>query len=139
MTARPLTYPRTHRLSSPLRFKAVYDARVRDTRGPLVIYALPNRLQHCRLGLSVSRRVGTAPRRNRIKRLLRESFRAMQHDMPGAYDLVIVLRPHVPMTLAEYQGILRAAVAKVHSAWERRPRDEKPPAPKPADDSAPKA
>ncbi len=37
-----LSYPRTHRLSSPPRFKAVYDARVRETRGPLAIHALPN-------------------------------------------------------------------------------------------------
>jgi ribonuclease P protein component len=115
-----LTYPRSHRLSSPWRFKAVYDARVRETRGPIVVYALPNDQGHSRLGLSVSRQVGVAPRRNRIKRLLRESFRAMQHGMPAAYDLVIVVRPHVPFPLEEYQKILNAALTKLHDAWQRR-------------------
>src|SRR5580698_6651158 len=100
------TFPRTHRLSSPLRFSAVYDARTRETRGPIVVYALPNDLGHPRLGLSVSRKVGVAPRRNRIKRLLREGFRAIQFDLPAGYDLVIVVRPHVPLALDEYQRIL---------------------------------
>jgi ribonuclease P protein component len=121
----PLTYPRSHRLSSPLRFKAVYDARVRETRGPIVVYALPNDLGHSRLGLSVSRHVGVAPRRNRIKRLLRESYRAMQHELPAGYDLVIVVRPHVPFPLEEYQKILSAALTKLHVAWQRRGQAKK--------------
>ena len=66
------------------------------------------------LGLSVAARVGTAPRRNRIKRLLREAFRLMQHDFPRPYDLVIVVRPHEPLILAEYQRILRALMVKLH-------------------------
>ena len=98
------TYPRSHRLCSPLRFAAVYEARTRNTRADCRL-CVPNDLGHARLGLSVSRHVGVAPRRNRIKRLLRESFRATQHDMP-AYDLVIVVRPHVPLTLEEYKKTL---------------------------------
>ena len=61
---------------------AVYDAKVRESHGPIMVYGKPNRLAHSRLGLSVSRKVGTAPRRNRIRRLLREAFRHMQHDLP---------------------------------------------------------
>jgi ribonuclease P protein component len=120
MSPGPLTFPRTHRLSSPLRFKAVYDARVSDNRGPIVVYSLPNELGHVRLGLSVSRRVGVAPRRNRIKRLLRESLRAMQHDIPAGYDLVIVVRPHRPLPLEDYSKMLRSTITKLHSTWMRR-------------------
>ena len=39
------------------------------------------------------RMVGTAPVRNRIKRLLREAFRLHPYDLPRGYDLVIVVRP----------------------------------------------
>jgi ribonuclease P protein component len=120
LTTPRLFYPRSHRLSSPLRFKAVYDAKVRETRGPVVVYALPNDLPHSRLGLSVSRRVGTAPRRNRIKRLLRESFRLTQHELPPGYDLVIVVRPHEPLDLPAYQQMLSGAIAKLDAAWKRR-------------------
>ena len=68
-------FPKSLHLRKPAEFAAVYDARVREARGPLLVYAKPNDLGHARLGLSTSRKVGTAPRRNRIRRLLREAFR----------------------------------------------------------------
>jgi len=114
------TFPRTHRLSTPPRFAAVYDARVRENRGPLGIYALPNELGHYRLGLSVSRKVGVAPRRNRIKRMLREAYRLIRHELPGAYDWVIVVRPHEPLELGAYQELLKGAASKLDAQWQRR-------------------
>ncbi len=114
------TFPATHRLSGKLSFAAVYDARTKEARGPLAVFSLPNGLTHPRLGLSVSRRVGTAPRRNRIKRLLRDAFRAHQHDLPTGYDLVIIVRPHEPLILAEYQRLLTALTLAGHARWQRR-------------------
>jgi ribonuclease P protein component len=108
------TFPSSHRLHGPAAFAAVYDGKVRESRGPLTIYARLNDLPHARLGLSVPRHVGTAVRRNRIKRLLRESFRLMQHDLPRGYDLVVVVRPHEPLILAEYQKLMSALVLKLH-------------------------
>ena len=101
------TLPRTRRLSGKLNFSWVYDARVRESRGPLTVYGKPNGLPHSRIGLSVPRHVGTAPRRNRIKRLLRESFRLMQHELPKAMDWIVVVRKHAPLELGEYQRILK--------------------------------
>ena len=114
------TFPRTHRLRSKLEFSNVFEAKVRESRGPLTIYSLPNTLDHPRLGISIGRKVGTAPRRNRIKRLLRESFRLMQHDFPRGYDLLITVRPHAPLILADYQKIMSGAMVKLHQRWEVR-------------------
>jgi hypothetical protein len=52
--------------------------------------------------------------------MLREAFRLMQHDFPRPYDLVIVVRPHEPIALAEYQGLMVQLVTKLHQAWEAR-------------------
>jgi ribonuclease P protein component len=120
MKPRTYRYTRTMRVRSRLDFSAVFEPKVREARGPLVVYAIPTEQQTPRLGLSVSRHVGTAPRRNRIKRLLRESFRLMQHDFPRPYDLVIVVRPHEPLMLADYQRLLSGLMVKLHQKWEAR-------------------
>jgi ribonuclease P protein component len=105
MNAR-LSYPRSCRLGGKNAFKAVYENRRRRSSGPLTLYVRPNALAWLRLGMSVSRRVGTAPRRNRIKRLLREAFRLHRANWPTGLDLVVVVRPHTPLSLDEYARLL---------------------------------
>ncbi len=112
--------PSEDRAERTQRNVADADATLLISRGPLTVYAIPTSEKSPRLGLSVPRRVGTAPRRNRIKRLLREAFRLMRHDVPRAYDLVIVVRPHEPLILAEYQRMLSALMVKLHGEWQRR-------------------
>jgi ribonuclease P protein component len=114
---RTYPYARKHRLQHALQFDAVYAAKTRESRGPLTCFALPNNLSHPRLGLSVGRKIGTAPKRNRIKRLLREAFRHLQHDLPRGYDIVINVRPHETALLADYQRLLSAAMVKLHQKW----------------------
>ncbi len=98
-------------------FAAVYEAKRKVTRGPLVMYSLGNELGHHRLGISIGRRVGSAPRRNRIKRLLREAFRLHAVLLPRGYDLIVVVRPHVPMVLGEYQKLFGQLLEKSHGSW----------------------
>ena len=127
---RSYALPKSCHLRLPSQFSTVYEAKTRDSRGPLTVYALPNDLGHPRLGMSVSRKVGTAVRRNRIRRLIRESFRLLQHDLPQGYDLVVVVRPHEPLILAEYQKMLMAMLVRLHNTWSKRQRPiTDPPAP----------
>lgn len=119
------TFPRSCRLGGQPAFAAVYAAKARETRGPLVLNLMPNGLSHSRLGLSVGRVVGVAVVRNRIKRLLREAFRLMQADLPVGYDWVIVVRKHEPLMLAEYQKLLVHLSLKLHNLWQKRPADGK--------------
>jgi ribonuclease P protein component len=119
--AQSYSFPRAHRLSGRSAFAAVYAATTRKLRGPLALYSRPNKLPHCRWGLSVSARVGPAVRRNRVKRLLRESIRLLQHDLPGGYDLIISVRPHDPLMLADYQKILADLAGQTHDHWTKYP------------------
>lgn len=57
----------------------------------IIIYS-PGRQQRTRLGLTVSRKVGKASERNRIKRRIREFFRLYRNDIPGFWDMNIIAR-----------------------------------------------
>lgn len=69
------TFAKSSRLLKPAEFQKVRREGGRLSTRRFNIYVLPNGLPHHRLGLSVSRRVGNAAVRNRVKRLLREYFR----------------------------------------------------------------
>lgn len=45
-----------------------------------------------RIGITVSRKVGNAVRRNRVKRMVRENFRRMRSRMTGAWDINIIAK-----------------------------------------------
>ena len=121
MPSRRYTFSRTLRLSGARAFDRVFDAQVRTTAGPLAVYAAPNGLDRSRLGIAVPRRVGNAVVRNRVKRMVRESFRLLQHELPQGLDLVVVVRPHTPVGLADYQRLLSGAAKSLQRAWQRRP------------------
>lgn len=58
----------------------------------LVVYYRKNSLKCNRLGITVGKKIGGAVVRNRIKRLVRESYRLMEDDIKNYYDIVIVAR-----------------------------------------------
>ena len=113
------TFPRPRRLRRPAQFERVYDGGYAVRRGPLLVHAMPG--DECtRLGLSVSRKVGNAVVRNRIKRRLRASFRRLQHDLPPGYDLVVTVRKHEPLPQPEYDRALQDAADALHARWTDR-------------------
>jgi ribonuclease P protein component len=57
----------------------------------IVIFA-PGSQSDCRLGVTVSRKIGNAVRRNRVKRLVREFFRLHRSELQPAHDLLIIAR-----------------------------------------------
>jgi ribonuclease P protein component len=88
----PFTFRPHEHLRRPQDFRRVYEFRRSMSDAHIIVYAAPNDLPHLRLGLSVSRKVGPAVRRNRLRRLYREAFRLTRHEMPTGLDLVIIPR-----------------------------------------------
>ena len=87
-------FPKKLRLLRTTEFRRVYMQRQSVAKGPLVMYGSRqvNRLNHVRVGISVSRRVGNAVVRNQWKRKLREAFRNVKSEFLGDFDIVIVVR-----------------------------------------------
>lgn len=123
-----LTFRKRHRLAHVLEFSRVFDARVRRSRGNVVVFTVPNDLPHCRLGLSVGRRVGGAVERNRTKRLIREAFRLEGLTDPGCvrarlargYDVVVNVRRATTMPLNVWRGVLAELIGACDKSWSRR-------------------
>ena len=93
MTATPrLTFEKHEHLRRGADFRRVYERRRSASDHWLIVYGCENGLPHLRLGLSVSRKVGPAVYRNRLRRLYREAFRLTRQEMPTGLDLVVIPR-----------------------------------------------
>lgn len=62
----------------------------------LVAYVLKNRLGLLRVGITTSKKIGNAVRRNRSRRVIREAFRQLSHKVKPGFDLVFVARGRTP-------------------------------------------
>jgi ribonuclease P protein component len=94
-------------------FRLVYDRRRSVSDQFLIVYGRENGLPYLRLGLSVSRKVGSAPHRNRLRRLYREAFRLTRHEMPTGIDLVLIPRRSDLPALEELKASLPKLVRLV--------------------------
>ena len=86
-------FGRDKRLLTPRHFKAVFDSPAGRVPGKnVLLLACANQLDHPRIGLVIGKKsVKLAVERNRLKRVIRESFRHHQEVLDG-WDIVIVAR-----------------------------------------------
>jgi ribonuclease P protein component len=85
-----------HFITKPGQYALVYDKGSTLVSNLVVMKSLPNGLSLSRYGFSVSRRVGKAVVRNRVRRLLREILR-LTPLKPG-WDIVFIARPAAAST-----------------------------------------
>ena len=98
-------------------FRRLYGTPAQSNRF-LALYALKNRLGQNRVGITVSKKLGGAVVRNRVRRRLREVYRLNENRFLPGYDIVVVARSRAVdatfqelsvayLTAAEKAGILR--------------------------------
>lgn len=123
-----LFYRKRHRVRTSEEFAAVFDFKVRKSRGALTVFVKPNGLSGHRLGLSVGKRVGNAVARGKVKRMIREAFRHERSGIPMAgdgcgFDLVVSVRGHDPVGLDVWREWLVGAANAAIRVVEKRESD----------------
>ncbi|MCA9037484.1 MAG: ribonuclease P protein component [Planctomycetaceae bacterium] len=140
---------RHQRVKSQADFRAIYGCDVRAGDDHLLVFAAlrtadthPDEVSAgnseslanaprgktlpTRIGLSVSRKHGPAPIRNRKKRLLREAFRLKQYEVPAGLDLILIPRQRTDSTLDDFQNSLTRLSGKLHRRLTERRRLQEP-------------
>jgi ribonuclease P protein component len=111
-----VTLPSAARLRRRREFLLVQQRGRRLYSGEVIVLALDSGGTRPRIGITVSSKIANAVARNRVKRWVREAFRAVQAELP-AVDLVVIGRRGAPeMGLAGARRALDAARARLAEA-----------------------
>lgn len=100
--------PKSCLLRKTREFKQVYRRGQRLRGNGFALICLPGDQSDSRLGISVHRKAGNAVRRNRIKRIVRETFRLHREIFPQSSDIVFTVRPEFSL---DGMHAVRAAVS----------------------------
>ena len=100
-----MRFLRSYRLTARKQYLAVYGQGRRVGSRNLALFGMPNDVGHCRLGITATRKVGGAVRRNRVKRVLREVYRRNRALLNQSLDLVV--NPYPQLHQCSYDEIER--------------------------------
>lgn len=112
-------FPKSVRITNRSQYLKIYreGRRVRSRR--MTLFALPNGLEESRIGITVTRKVGGAVLRNRVKRRFREIFRKHRRELKPPLDIVV--NAHVGIAKAQFAEIEKEFVEQFRALTRRRP------------------
>jgi len=85
-------FTKADRILKRREFIALAECGQRIQNGHFIVVFSPNQLGRSRIGITVTKKVGPAFKRNKIKRLVREYFRLNRHHLAGHWDINIIAK-----------------------------------------------
>lgn len=103
------TYPRSRRLTHRRQYLACYQTGKRFHSPSFLLFVRKREADGSglRFGTAVSKKIGKAVQRNKVKRLLREFFRHHQHGLYADLDIVAVPKRHIRVRALQYATVER--------------------------------
>ena len=89
---KPFSFPKKERLLNRGDFVNLNRSGKRHHTRHFVVVFQENEFGITRLGITVSKKIANAPKRNKVKRLIREYFRLNKATVPKGYDIVIAAK-----------------------------------------------
>lgn len=86
---------KNERLKKNRDFRKIYNRGKSFVHPIVVVYVLPNFMDKNRVGFTVSKKIGGAVQRNRVKRLLREVYNLVKPNLQPGYDFIFLARPRI--------------------------------------------
>ncbi len=106
-------FPKRFRIKKRTEFKKIYEEGNKINGRFVIVHYLENELNHPRIGITVTRKVGRAVIRNRWKRLIREIFRKNKGHFPPK-DMVITVKRGMKLpTYRELEEDIIETVSKI--------------------------
>ena len=94
-------------------FSSIYNKGKSVGDRYVVLFYRPNHLPYNRTGFLASKKVGNSVKRNRARRLMKESYRSFAEKLPTGYDFVIIARNTISgKKCADVEKSLRSAFKK---------------------------
>lgn len=123
MEAQPPVHalPRACRIRRRPDFTLCYETGRRYFSRYFVLFVRVRQEGPWRIGLAVTKKIGNAVRRNRVKRVLREFFRLHGHTLPQGMDIVAVPRRELAGLNVDL-ALVRAELAPLVARITARPR-----------------
>ena len=121
MSLKPLGFARRFRLRKRKHFLRTQRRGQRLSSGRVFVFMASHRSSVSRFGFTVSKKVGGAVVRNRVRRRLKEIVRTHRNAFPAQHCYVIVARPEA--AIAEFDGLKADLLALAEQAQRKIPRE----------------
>ncbi len=110
------------------QFLQVYKKGKRTYHKHFTLHYLPNHSEINRLGIKAGKKLANAVRRNRVRRLIKESYRLLEPELVSGYDLIVVAKESclsadsLAETMVALRHLLKHArlIKQVHPAEQKR-------------------
>jgi len=111
---KPHSFGKRERIRRKKEFADIYQRGVRRHSDNFTVIICESRVGTRRLGVTVSKKVGNAVKRNRIKRLLREFFRLNKSRLAPSRDMVVIAKKslQLPITYSDVERELAALLIR---------------------------